>query len=524
MRGITVIFWAMLVLRSLCAVAQVDTIRPGTLFVNAVMVDTGWVGRNIASVYDRAFPPLRYWGSNYLYNLLFLKGLEKGWDRGAAALTVDKRIAFHNCGNYQLSSAEKTALPPEVSRHVRFRLKGGLTITDIATPDNLALRDFECGQWMSILHNRLWNVQLGDCDGAFDVGNNTIAGHFYLLGRGSGQIDCFQNDFMDSVVSFDLSNWRFRIQMAIENNVYRKMLVRCTQDTFQAAVLLANEPTPAQLVAGGPAIATRFDAIFEDCYIDGPLTVGKNGALARVRFEHCSFGPDASSVSLVADSVSFVDCPNLPTQVSLTLAANRDTCWLRLQHTNLGDASFIYGPGIHLAFDPSVLTDEYTGVYETLLSQLKASGKKESYERLDIEYHHFKASKSSFAGWIADKAQEQWWNYGYSRLRVVLWTLLFLGVFFLFNLIFWRGMQEVYPIPQEHAYVDRLSRPLRYRLFLLLRVSLYTVYVFFSLKIDLPRLRVARPGLVVYFFLQWLVGLWCLFFIVNALLKVGGYG
>jgi hypothetical protein len=174
-----------------------------------------------------------------------------------------------------------------------------------------------------------------------------------------------------------------------------------------------------------------------------------------------------------------------------------------------------------MCFDRSAKTDEYTGTYETLLSKFKNESKKESYERLDIEYHHFKAQKGAHWDRIADWAQEKWWNYGYSKLLVVKWTFLFLGIFFVINALFWRGMQEVYPISQEYPFVDRQSRPIRYRALELLRVFLYTVFVFFSIKIDLDRLKVTNPWLLAYFFFQWLVGLWCLFFIVNALLKIG---
>ncbi len=207
--------------------------------------------------------------------------------------------------------------------------------------------------------------------------------------------------------------------------------------------------------------------------------------------------------------------------MSVELTANHASCWLQLKHTSVGDARFIYGPSIHLSFDSAVPPDEYTGTFETLLSKFKNEGKKDSYERLDIDYHHFKARKGSHWDRIADWAQEKWWNYGYSKWLVVWWTVAFLGLFFVFNAVFWRGLQEVYPIPQAYPFVDRRARPIAYHLLDLMRIFLYTVFVFFSIKIDLDRLKVANPWLLAYFFFQWLAGLWCLFFIVNALLKIG---
>jgi hypothetical protein len=90
-----------------------------------------------------------------------------------------------------------------------------------------------------------------------------------------------------------------------------------------------------------------------------------------------------------------------------------------------------------------------------------------------------------------------------------------------FNALFWRKIQEIYPISQEYSFVDRQRWPIRYLALELLRISLYTAFVFFSIKIDLDRLKVSRPWMLAYLFVQWLMGLRCLFFIVNALLKIG---
>ncbi len=332
---------------------------------------------------------------------------------------------------------------------------------------------------------------------------------------------CSDNRFLDSLSQIEIRESTLENGTGVVRSLYRHLAVNFIDDTILGSVLVNNELTPAQQVSSGPEYGNWLEVLFRNCYINGPITVAKNGQLGRVRFEHCQFGPQASNISLLADTVSFADCSNLPASASLQLTANHDICWLGLHQTNVGDVSFIYGPNVHLTFDSAVQPDEYTGTYETMLSKFKSEGKKDSYERLDIEYHHFKARKGSRWERIADWAQAEWWNYGYSKLLVVWWTFLLLGIFFLFNALFWPGMQEVYPIPQEYPFVDRQRRPMQYRALELLRIFVYTVFVFFSIKIDLDRLKVANPWLLAYFFFQWLVGLWCLFFIVNALLKTG---
>jgi hypothetical protein len=165
--------------------------------------------------------------------------------------------------------------------------------------------------------------------------------------------------------------------------------------------------------------------------------------------------------------------------------------------------------------------DVYTGNYESLLAKFKTEGEQDSYERVDIEYHQWRAAKGTAWDRIISWFEKEWWNYGYSKGRVVLWTLFFLGFFFLLNVVLWKQMQELYPISQECNFIDRAEQPVLFQLQKYVKIFLYTAYIFFSVKIDLPKLRITNFALVAYFFFQFLAGLWCLFFIFNALLKIG---
>src|SRR5262249_25465102 len=116
--------------------------------------------------------------------------------------------------------------------------------------------------------------------------------------------------------------------------------------------------------------------------------------------------------------------------------------------------------------------------------------------------------------------QEWWWNFGYSKGLVIERTGLFLIAFFLLNIVFWKQLQVVYPIDQQYNFIDKVKKPALYSTQKYIRIFLYTCYVFFSVKIELSKIKIGNIGIVVYFFFQFMVGLGCLFFILNALLKL----
>lgn len=368
--------------------------------------------------------------------------------------------------------------------------------------------------------DHLGTVSLTNCQGDFNFLVNSIDTGLVLSGKGSrGELRFFGNNFTGDLGRVDIQDWTLE-HMELWDNHYKELRMMCSRDTIRGSLVIYNM-LPVGMFRNGSDTCDQFEIEFEDCYIDGAIQILKNGRSSQIAFEHCTFGPNTRYLSLMADDVTFENCSNPPAAASLQLYPNNDTCWLQLQHSNLGDASFIYGPGIHLAFDNHAPSDEYMSNYEMLLAKFRNEGKKESYQRLDIEYRQYKAAQGSGLDRIGDWLQARWWNYGYSRLRVVLWTLVLLWTFWMLNVVWWKGLQEVYPIPQEYPFIDRGTQPGRYQLQEALRIFLYTVYVFFSIKIDLSRLKMTNTWLLAYFFIQYLVGLWCLFFIVNALLKIG---
>jgi hypothetical protein len=264
----------------------------------------------------------------------------------------------------------------------------------------------------------------------------------------------------------------------------------------------------------------RFRIVFDHCYIDKTFYCSEVTAISSITFRQCTFGPNLHTLSVRADTVKFEDCPNMSTELTLDIRPVRNTCWIKLVNARIADRKFNYNPSYHLAFDSTSNKDDFASAYEYLLAKFKAEGKNDSYERVDIEYQQEKAIRGSRWDKVFNWLDDNWWNYGYSKLEVIKWTGWFILIFFVLNSLLWKQMQELYRIDQDHSFIDRNENPAHYFLQKYVRILLYTCYIFFSVKINLSRLKVTNLFLVFYFFLQFTLGLWCLFFIVNAILKI----
>jgi hypothetical protein len=162
--------------------------------------------------------------------------------------------------------------------------------------------------------------------------------------------------------------------------------------------------------------------------------------------------------------------------------------------------------------------DQINGVYEALLDNFKKNGQSESYRLLDIEYKSYKNRKLPLIGIIWDKCNLLWWNYGYSRERVIWCTLLILVVFSLINIPMYRKMnKEIYNIdnfaPQALSVQSSFLTSLKYSF-------IYTTIIFFKFDVSIEKLKMTNTLLLIWFAIIYFTGLFCTFFILNALLKI----
>lgn len=167
--------------------------------------------------------------------------------------------------------------------------------------------------------------------------------------------------------------------------------------------------------------------------------------------------------------------------------------------------------------------DEKISVYVSVLKKLKDDGLMDSYRILDIDYREFKYRHDGGLNWyVANTFHRFWWNYGYAKELIFLWTIGFLFLFSVLNINFYRRLSEnVYAIPflGKRDY-DSMRWPKSW-LYYWLQVVTYTAIIFFGLKMDIAKFKQgvvrSHPFLFVYLMFIYVLGLVCMGFIANII-------
>lgn len=267
---------------------------------------------------------------------------------------------------------------------------------------------------------------------------------------------------------------------------------------------------------GTAAIAKTI--LFNKCYVNGGFNC-KGSRTQNFYFVSCKFGPSASLADFRFDTLLLDDCGRLPSGIEFSPIANNKDCYLKIVHTDITAANFKYPTGLHLFFDDKAGTDDINNVYVPLLEKLRKEAKTNSYEQADIDYRNQLASRGGAVEKTLNFVNRTWWNYGYNKGRVIWISLLLLLLFFFINLLTWARLQLIYPVG---SIIDKMEDAFENKNYVrhASLVFLYTSFIFFSFKIDFTKIRFGNLQIVAYFLLQYLTGLICLFFILNAILRV----
>jgi hypothetical protein len=167
-----------------------------------------------------------------------------------------------------------------------------------------------------------------------------------------------------------------------------------------------------------------------------------------------------------------------------------------------------------LYFDSSTDDEAKEVVYEGLLNSFKNNGQLESYKALNIEYQEFKLNQDWYTrplSWI----NLVWWNYGYTKSLVFLWTAVFLLLFTSITFIKLDHLnQDVYPmknIPPKSDMKGRMDK--------LWYSFIYTAGVFFRLTLQLENLTFTNKRWTAYIIILYTVGIVCLAYMANFVLQ-----
>lgn len=327
--------------------------------------------------------------------------------------------------------------------------------------------------------------------------------HIYETGNAFDTSIITYSDFTNSIIN-GYTN---------DNNSFKNHEIKFTSDSLSGKIRFGEKVMGPQPSPSGDTL----DIEFRNTHINSPLPILRLAKFQRIYFNECTFGPNAEIIDILGDEVHFINCNQLPSTTTLLLTPNTKKLKLELTNSNLGGSRFVMNGDIELLFPDGTKKDNITNTYESLLNKFKTEGKFESYKELDIQYKKELAKRGNIFEKALSIVNNIWWNYGYSKSRVILWTFTFLILFFVMNVIFWERIQSVYPMNEENIIKNKLTFLNKIRYYA--SIFFYTALIFFSLRIDFDRLKFSSTRIVALFLLQYIAGIICLLFITSAILK-----
>jgi len=190
-------------------------------------------------------------------------------------------------------------------------------------------------------------------------------------------------------------------------------------------------------------------------------------------------------------------------------------CKINLVGTDVNKINLEY-KYFNFYFPKGTTDNEITHSYESLLEKFKKDGETYNYELLDIDYHDYQGGLFNFFS-------KYWWNYGYSKWLIFIWSFLFIFIFTIVNFKNFTTAIICYPIKSiENILPDfKIIRPHnqnRLNKRSIVAASLYTSIVFFGIKLDVENINFKNFNYSLFVLLQFMIGLVCTGFIVHLII------
>lgn len=404
-------------------------------------------------------------------------------------------------------------------KNIRIEMEEGFQVKNCKFSDELAIRDVIQSRQKSqvlISNNTSQYINLSDNEIVLlNLFNNTVEKDINVSFQKIGLVNIAMNVVIDNNYSLSLSYSNIKTGCSIVNNnaVNTKIDNVELNGVLNIQSLMKPEAKEKQnriILISNSLINAQCYIAYDDMYFNSKLI-----------FDNCTFGAKASLFNLKVDTVIFKNCTDIPYPLFVSADSAKKEVFIELVNSNVNNLRFDYTDKFQLFFGESVSEETKNNTYQSLLAKYKLEGKPQNIEKIDIEYkrHQYKTNWLMWPVWLLDYV---WWRYGYSKWLVIVWTLVFLGVFFTYNFRNWDGMRRIYGVfdKEELAQMGQLSQKKRNRRKASF-VLLYTSYIFFSLRIEFDKLKYASTKFLTAFFVQYIVGLICLFFLANAIFKLG---
>lgn len=289
---------------------------------------------------------------------------------------------------------------------------------------------------------------------------------------------------------------------------------------------------------------TRFDSSefkqrlhFWNSIFTDTITLSNAKLMSGVDFQSSKFGLflgmshvestgkiDFNDVSMPV----YTDLSSLRTSKIIDFNYIHNTSLLSKYRINVYDVDFekiMLTSQFSLYFDERLNLDVKNSIYKQFLDNIHNKGYKDIYKSFDIEYKEFlNKNYNSFIERVFYFFDKTWWNFGYDRGRVFLWTLVFV---FLFSIVvnFWLKLflSEIYTagkLSKRYKQNRRINNSI-IRFFCDYWVAvIYTIFVFFNLRLDFERLSFERFFASTFILFVYVIGLICTAFIVNLIITI----
>ena len=210
-----------------------------------------------------------------------------------------------------------------------------------------------------------------------------------------------------------------------------------------------------------------------------------------------------------------------------------DTCKINLSGSEVEKILIDYSKfNLFFFTDYPISYPEKVDLYKRLLKVQKENQYIIGYEKLDKEFREFKytdpGSNYGFMGHVLNWIDKKWWGYGYDKTPVVWNVLLIYILLSLINAPMLKYLSNnVYCAEKIYKWRNEVTGS---KLSILIKSIpfsfFYTALIFFGLRFEIERLNFIknlqgwRILNITYFFVMYLIGLACLFFLINFAIKL----
>ena len=224
----------------------------------------------------------------------------------------------------------------------------------------------------------------------------------------------------------------------------------------------------------------------------------------------------------------YIDFSNLQTNQIIDFSFIQDSTIeekYKINIYNTDPNNLIITSRFSLWFNEYLSLDQKNSIYKQLLSNLDHVGFKRVYKSIDLEYRDFiNENYNNFFEKLSFTLNRLWWNYGYSKERIFLISIIFILIFSIpVFLKFGYFVNEIYTIDNlsKRYLQNNLLKNRKKQLFLnYLTAVLYTMFIFFNLRLSLEKLSFKNYFAGLYILLIYAFGLFCTAFIINLIVTV----